>query len=90
VDRGDRLTHEELVTMVGNLIVGGHDTTASQIGCTTLTMLRHPTIADALRRGTTTATDVANETIRFEPSLGFVPRTLLEPMASASVPRSPV
>ena len=28
--------------MVGNLIVGGHDTTASQIACSLLALLRHP------------------------------------------------
>ena len=39
---GERLTHDEVRTMVGNLIVGGHDTTGSQIGCTFLTLLRHP------------------------------------------------
>ena len=45
---GERLTHDEVRTMVGNLIVGGHDTTGSQIGCTFLTLLRHPDQAAAL------------------------------------------
>src|SRR4029450_10555058 len=39
---GDHLTREETVTMVANLLVGGHDTTASQIGCTLLTLLVRP------------------------------------------------
>ena len=39
---GDRLTRDETVTMVANLLVGGHDTTASQIGCTLLTLLARP------------------------------------------------
>ena len=67
-DQGDRLDHHELLDMVANLLVGGHDTTASQIGCTILTMLRHPHVTTSLRRGATTATDVANETMRFEPA----------------------
>lgn len=47
--QGDRLTHDELVAMVANLLVGGRDTTASQIGCTLLTLLRHPTRSQRLR-----------------------------------------
>ena len=37
-DDGDRLTRDETVDMIANLLVGGHDTTGSQIGCT----LGHP------------------------------------------------
>ena len=39
---GDRLTREETAAMVANLLIGGHDTTTSQIGCTVLTLLTHP------------------------------------------------
>ena len=48
-ESGDRLTHDEVVTMVGNLIVGGHDTTSGQVSCTLLTLLRHPETLDAMR-----------------------------------------
>ena len=41
-DEGNRLTHEELLDMVANLLVGGHDTTTSQIGCTLFELLGHP------------------------------------------------
>jgi cytochrome P450 len=64
--------------MVANLIVGGHDTTASQIGCTLLTLLHHPEALTMLRTRTASASDVVNETIRYEPSIAFVPRTLAE------------
>jgi cytochrome P450 len=76
----ERLTRDEVVTIVGNLIVGGHDTTASQVGCSLLTLLRHPSAAAALRRREATTTQVANETIRYEPSLSVVPRTAVEPV----------
>jgi cytochrome P450 len=79
-DSGDSLTHDELVTIVGNLIVGGHDTTASQVGCSLLTLLRHPHVSRALVDGTVAANHTVNETIRYEPSLSVVPRTLLEPV----------
>jgi cytochrome P450 len=39
---GERLTRDETVTMVVNLLVGGHDTKSSQIGCTLLTLLARP------------------------------------------------
>jgi cytochrome P450 len=79
-EAGDRLTHEEVVTMVGNLIVGGHDTTASQINCSLLTLLRHPDVLDDLRSDPSIAPEVVNETIRFEPGITIVPRTTLEPI----------
>jgi cytochrome P450 len=88
-DLGDRLSREEVVAMVGNLIVGGHDTTASQLGCTLLTLLRYPDITDRLRNGTVSASDVVNETIRFEPSIGVVSRTLLAPTVIGGVQRDP-
>jgi cytochrome P450 len=86
-EAGDRLTHDEVVTMVGNLIVGGHDTTASQIGCSLLALLRHPEALDDLRADPSLAGAVVNETIRFEPSIAVVPRTLVEPVEIGGVER---
>jgi hypothetical protein len=87
-EQGDRLTHEEVVTMVGNLIVGGHDTTSGQVSCSLLTLLRHPEALDALRADESLAGAVVNETIRFEPSITIVPRTVLEPMEIGGVERA--
>jgi cytochrome P450 len=75
---GERLTHDEVVAMVGNLIVGGHDTTAGQIGCSLLTLMRYPEALEALRADPSLAPAVVNETIRFEPSIRVVPRTTAE------------
>lgn len=86
-EAGDRLTHDEVVLMVGNLIVGGHDTTASQIGCSLLALLRHPDGLEVLRVDPASAGAVVEETIRFEPSIGFVPRTLVEPVEIGGVER---
>ena len=86
-EAGDRLTHDEVVIMVGNLIVGGHDTTASQIGCSLLTLLRHRDALDVLRADPASVGAVVEETIRFEPSIGFVPRTLVEPVEIGGVER---
>jgi cytochrome P450 len=86
-EQGDRLTREEVVTMVGNLIVGGHDTTSGQVSCSLLTLLRHPEALDALRADESLAGAVVNETIRFEPSITIVPRTVLEPMGIGGAER---
>jgi cytochrome P450 len=86
-EAGDRLTHDEVVIMVGNLIVGGHDTTASQIGCSLLALLRHPDALDVLRTDPAIVGAVVDETIRFEPSIGLVPRTLVEPVEIDGVER---
>lgn len=83
----DRLTHDEVVTIVGNLIVGGHDTTASQIGCSLFTLLRNPSSMEELRSGAVEASHVVNETIRYEPSLGTVPRTATAPVVIGGIER---
>jgi len=78
-DEGDRLTHAELVAMVANLLVGGHDTTASQIACSFLTLLRHPDSLDEIRRRPAITSVAVMETMRYEPSIGAIPRTVAEP-----------
>jgi cytochrome P450 len=75
---GQRLTHDEVRTMVANLIVGGHDTTGSQIGCTFLTLLRHPEQASLLAAQPDLLPQAVEETMRFEPSISGIPRTPLE------------
>jgi cytochrome P450 len=86
---GDRLTRDETVAMVANLLAGGHDTTASQIGCSLYTLLAHPgslATIDADTTGTLLASAVS-ETVRFEPSLAVAPRTVLEPVDVGGVER---
>jgi cytochrome P450 len=77
---GGRLTHDEVVAMVTNLLVGGHDTTRGQLTCTFHTLLRHPDALERLAPERDLVPSAVNETIRMEPSLGFVPRTLTEPV----------
>jgi cytochrome P450 len=82
-EEGDRLTHDELVAMVANLLVGGHDTTTSQIGCSLLTVLRHPDEAGRLRNEPQLLISATEETIRYEPSIPAVPRTVISPVTVA-------
>jgi cytochrome P450 len=78
---GQRLTHDEVRTMVGNLIVAGHDTTGSQLGCTFLTLLRHPDQSALLAAKSELVSQVVEETMRFEPSIAGIPRTPTETIA---------
>jgi cytochrome P450 len=78
---GERLTHDELVTMVGNLLVAGHDTTTSQIGCSLFMLLTHPREADRVRADLSLVSSAASETIRLEPSIPIVPRTATAPIS---------
>ena len=75
---GQRLTHDEVRTMVANLIVAGHDTTGSQLGCTFLTLLRHPDQASLLATRPELVPQAVEETMRFEPSISGIPRTPTE------------
>jgi cytochrome P450 len=84
---GDRLTHEELVAMVANLLVGGHDTTSSQIGCTLLTLLQNPDGLDVIRENPELAGTVVSETMRLEPSIPGIPRMVAEPMQVGGIER---
>jgi cytochrome P450 len=82
---GDRLTHDEARTMVGNLIVGGHDTTGSQIGCTFLALLRHPAQAATLAGRPDLVAHAVEETMRYEPSISAIPRTTTETLVVGGV-----
>jgi hypothetical protein len=86
---GDRLTREETVAMVANLLVGGHDTTASQIGCTLLTLLSRPSALAALRTDPSLLPLLVSETIRFEPSIAAAPRTVVEPIELCGIEHRP-
>jgi cytochrome P450 len=77
---GGRLTHDEVLAMVVNLLVGGHDTTASQLGCTSLTLACQPEAVARLREQPELVPSAATETIRYEPSIPAVPRTVVEPV----------
>ena len=41
-ESGDRLSHDELISMVNSVIVGGTDTTRNQLACSVALLSRHP------------------------------------------------
>jgi cytochrome P450 len=84
---GDKLSRHEVVTMVANLLVAAHDTTASQIGCSLLALLRHPQGIAPIRSGEVDASSAVTETMRFEPAIPLFPRTALGPVEVGGVER---
>jgi len=84
---GDALRRDEVVTMVANLLVGGHDTTTSQIGCSLLTLMRHNDAVVRIRSGEAEVAAAVSETMRYEPSIGIIPRTVAAPLDVGGVTR---
>jgi cytochrome P450 len=78
-EAGDQLSADEVVDMVANLLVGGHDTTAGQLGCTLQLLLADPSLLQAIRDRTATSTSVVSETMRVNPTLDLVPRCTVGP-----------
>lgn len=72
---GTGLTHEEVVTVIANLLVAGHDTLGSQIPCSLLVALRHRAELEGIGADDRRLASAAAETMRLEPSLPGIPRT---------------
>ncbi|HEX2285449.1 MAG TPA: cytochrome P450, partial [Mycobacterium sp.] len=77
---GERLTHDETVTMIANLLVAGHDTAGSQIPCSALVALQHLDQLDGVAADDRRLASAAAETMRLEPSIPLIPRTALAPI----------
>ena len=74
-DAGDRLSHDELRNLVLNLLVGGVDTSQSQLAHTVRLLAEHPDQWQALRsdpRGLALA--AVDEGVRYEPITPFTAR----------------
>jgi len=66
---GDRLSDDELMSMVYLLLIAGYMTTAHLIGNATLLLLRHPDQLDLLRRRPELISVAVEELLRFESPL---------------------
>ncbi len=64
-EAGDRLSHQELVTMVEAVIVGGTDTTRNQLGCTVAVFAEHPDQWALLAGRPELATRAVEESMRY-------------------------
>lgn len=61
---GDRLSHDELISMVFLILVAGHETTVNLIGNTVLTLLTDPPRYRALREDPDTVAPLIEEVLR--------------------------
>jgi cytochrome P450 len=77
---GERLTHDETVTMIANLLVAGHDTTGSQIPCSLLVALQHRDQLAGIGQDQARLASAVAETMRLEPSIAMIPRTAVAPI----------
>ena len=79
-DDGERLTHDEVVGMVANLLVAGQDTTTSQLGCSLLVLLADAHGRAQVRSDDALLSHLVSETIRLEPAIPVLPRTSTDPL----------
>jgi cytochrome P450 len=77
---GERLTREETVTMIANLLVAGHDTTGSQIPCAILVALQHRNDLTGITDNAVRLTSAVSEAMRLEPAIPMIPRTAVKPI----------
>jgi cytochrome P450 len=65
-DQGDRLSHQELIDLVENLMFAGHDTTRSGIAVALKVLAEAPAVYDALRHDRSLADQAVDEVLRYE------------------------
>ncbi len=75
---GDRLSDVELVNLVLNVLIGGVDTTQSQLAHAIRLLAAHPDQWAALHADPSLASAAVEEALRYEPITPFTARILLE------------
>jgi len=78
---GDRLSEDELVSMLFLLLFAGHETTVNLIGNGTLALLENREQFDLLHEKPELADKAVEELLRFAPPVEFVPRFLLSELS---------
>ena len=73
-ENGDKLSREELVAMVVQLLYAGHETTRNLIGNGLITLLDHPGELARLRRDPGLIPNAVEEILRYEPPILFLSR----------------
>lgn len=84
-DEGEKLTEAECVNLVLNLLIGGVDTTQSQLAHTLRLLAERPEQWQLLRRRPQLASAAVEEALRFEPVTPFTARIVEEEMTFRDV-----
>jgi cytochrome P450 len=77
---GDRLSDVECVNLVLNVLIGGVDTTQSQLAHAVRLLAEHPDQWAALRADPSLAPSAVEEALRYEPITPFTARIVVEDM----------
>ncbi|MCB9379679.1 MAG: cytochrome P450 [Ilumatobacteraceae bacterium] len=75
----DELSELEVIGACSMLLFAGHDTTASQIGTATLSLLEHPDALHAFRTGTADRDTAVEELLRFDGAATAMMRIVARP-----------
>ena len=84
-ENGDRLSRDELVAMVVQLLYAGHETTRNLIGNGLISLLDHPGELVRLRRESGLIPNAVEEILRFEPPILFLSRVAVADVELAGV-----
>ena len=82
-DKGERLTHEELLATCLILLIAGHETTANLIGLGTLALLRDPGALSRVRDDPGLVPTLVDELLRYDSPVQATARTTLAPIEVA-------
>ena len=78
LDESERLSHVETVAQIMTILLAGSDTTRSALAIQTSLLLQHPDQWQAVCRDPALVPAAVLESLRYEPSVGSVPRVTLE------------
>lgn len=87
---GDRLSPDELVAMVVQLLYAGHETTRNLIGNGLISLLDHPAELARLRREPGLLVNAVEEILRYEPPILFLSRVALSDIENADLEQAGV
>jgi cytochrome P450 len=82
---GDRLSEVELVNLVLNVLIGGVDTSQSQLTHAVRLLAQHPDQWELLASDPSLAPRAADEALRFEPIVPFTARIVVEDVSYRDV-----
>ena len=83
---GERLTHDELVSMMILLLFAGHETTKNLVGNGLHALLTHPEQLRRLRAEPDLVPQAVEEMLRYDPPVGLVGRRALDDLEIGTVP----
>ncbi|HEX7097001.1 MAG TPA: cytochrome P450 [Acidimicrobiales bacterium] len=88
-DTGDRLSHDELVAMIVNLLFGALDTTRGSLSMFVALLVQRQDLLDTLRRDRSLLASAVEELLRLEPPVGEISRVARERVQLAGVDIEP-